>query len=952
MQVLPQTRQGVIFFVNNRRLVIMHQNTRSISNKMLPIEVILTQTNVDLLLVTEHWLNVDQMNGFFMPGFKTASHFCRSVDQHGGSAIFCKRDFTCKVVPVEKYCVENVLECCCIELPLLKTLVIVIYSPPSACRDLFLELCSQMFDDIVCNSKLNVVIGGDFNIDLLVNSKKKKLWIDLLVSCGLKPTIYTPTRITSESQTCIDNFLIRHDNDFFEVKNLNLSLSDHLTQFIYLGMPSLEGPCRTDVGGECARNMCEKNMSTFCDVIARETWDALLSSTCPNAVSVTLSHIVDHYFKACFPVIQVRRRKVDKCSKWLTEDTLYLKNHLSCVSDLAHKYPQLKQYCKDLNRLYRNKLTFDKRGYFDAKIIGSNNRTKMMWSVVSELQGKWPSRDKMSLMRNGISLSSVQAAEEFNAHFTLSHLPQVTRGIDMDFLNDNVPLCQNSFFLSPITEPDVISLIGKLSASNSTGLDQFSNRLLKKCKFSLARPLCHLINLCFVSGTFPQHLKVSKVLPLHKKGDTHNIANYRAISLVSSVSKVIEMAINQQLMGFFEKFDLLSSDQHGFLKGKSVDTALFEFHSKIVSDVDNRKCSFGLFIDFSRAFDCVNFEVLLAKLYRYGVRGPALNLLTSYLDNRQQVVQVNGIISEPCVIKAGVPQGSILGPSLYVIYASDLVSYIKRHFDVHVTCYADDTNILITTESIDSAYKLAKLVYDRVSLWSEKNFLNLNSDKTVSVIFKNVGNPPTLIPASSLNTSVKILGVTFDYNLQWSTHIENLCVRLRQNCYALRTLKNHCSKSILKAVYFASVHSHLRYGILLWGLCGDSQRAFVLQKYAIRIIEHLAPRQSCRQSFKDLGILTLPGIYLYEICCFVFKNRTTFSRNRVNHSYSTRFKDVFISDHHSTSLYQKGIFFNGCKIFNALPDSIKSAPNISIFRNKVRQFFIQKNCYSVSEFFM
>lgn len=203
-----------------------------------------------------------------------------------------------------------------------------------------------------------------------------------------------------------------------------------------------------------------------------------------------------------------------------------------------------------------------------------------------------------------------------------------------------------------------------------------------------------------------------------------------------------------------------------------------------------------------------------------------------------------------------------------------------------------------------------------------------------------------------LSQSAKLLGVTFDHNLQWSNHINTMCEKLRKNCFALRSIKFHCSQNVLLSLYYANIHSTIRYGIITWGTCSQVQRVFILQKYAVRILEGLSGRESCREYFKKLNILTVFNIYIYEICCFVFKNKNIFQRNQINHDHSTRFKNTLSPDQHVTALYQKGPMYNGCKFFNFLPDAIKQARNIYMFKKNIKKLLIEKNCYSLEEFFL
>lgn len=512
--------------------------------------------------------------------------------------------------------------------------------------------------------------------------------------------------------------------------------------------------------------------------------------------------------------------------------------------------------------------------------------------------------------------------------------------------------------MPPVCPADVLSLVNNLKSSNAAGFDEISNNFLKKCRFVLCDVLAFIINLCLEKAIFPHKLKVAKVIPLFKKGDTNDYGNYRAISLLSSFSKVLELHMKNSLCSFFLKCELLSTQQHGFTLSRSTESALCDFQNQVVATLDRGLYSLGLFFYFSRAFDFVDHNILLYKLDRCGVRGASLALLKSYLQNRSQRVAIGSEVSKSCLIARGVPQGSILGPFLFLVYANDLISFIEGvSSHIKVISYADDTNILIEGTELDTIVKTAEAVYDNVVLWSEKNRLCLK-DKTHFVSFSlgrhNLesvilfrGTQRELLSSSSS----KLLGITFDQDLKWHSHVENLCSRLRSGCYALKFLSQHCGRQALLTLYYANFHSFLRYGIVNWGLSPLASRVFLIQKYAIRIISNLKYRDSCRDHFKSSRILTLIGVYIYEISMYVYKNKSYFQTNRPAHQYDTRRRELLLPNAHQTSFYQKNIIYNACKIFNHLSDSILSSPSIFIFKRRLKDFLIEKNCYSLDEFF-
>ena len=316
-----------------------------------------------------------------------------------------------------------------------------------------------------------------------------------------------------------------------------------------------------------------------------------------------------------------------------------------------------------------------------------------------------------------------------------------------------------------------------------------------------------------------------------------------------------------------------------------------------------------------------------------------------------------GVESNACDIKQGVPQGSILGPLLYILFANDIIYYLQKTPNVHVVCYADDTNVLITGNNLTEAKMTTERVYEEIICWAKKNYLNLNKTKTVSTQFSLSNNTETFKLFEGTDSEIvtcdanKLLGVTFDKHMQWTCHIENLCKKLRTSCYALKFMSKHCSQEILKTLYYANFHSHLRYGIMNWGNSASVNRVFLLQKYAVRILSSLSYRETCRDAFKQLRILTVASLYIFEVCLYVHKNKSIFVRNQARHSHETRSRDLLIPDSHRTSMFQRSFLYQGCKLYNSLDEDIRVSGSVHIFKHKLKRLLLEKNCYTIDEYF-
>ena len=277
------------------------------------------------------------------------------------------------------------------------------------------------------------------------------------------------------------------------------------------------------------------------------------------------------------------------------------------------------------------------------------------------------------------------------------------------------------------------------------------------------------MNLSFYVGMFPSKLKVGKVSPLHKKDSCDNPSNYRPISILSVFSKIFEKLMHQRLYKFLESFEILYPLQFGFREKHSTSHALLSLTESIKQSIDSGKVGCGIFLDLQKAFDTVNHKIVLDKLEHYGIRGNALKWFQSYLSGRTQYVTVNGHVSDPLPISSGVPQGSVLGPLLFLIYVNDLpnVSKVMQFY-----LFADSTSICFDSDNLFNLQNIVNRELKKVRKWLEANRLALNIDKTNYVIFHS---PTTEVdsfviikldskPISRVN-SIKYFGVLIDSTL-------------------------------------------------------------------------------------------------------------------------------------------------------------------------------------------
>jgi hypothetical protein len=500
------------------------------------------------------------------------------------------------------------------------------------------------------------------------------------------------------------------------------------------------------------------------------------------------------------------------------------------------------KYRNILNKVIRTA----KKMYWQLKFSNSLNDSKETWRNINLLIKKQTcqhDQDYFSHEEN-ILKDPNEIANAFNS-FYVNIGKNIANSVQAPTTHSNImPSVNqtNSLYLTPSTEIEVLQIIDKMKPKTSCGHDNISVKLIKQTSLAIITPLTYIINLSLGNGSVPENMKFAKVLPIFKNGDKDQIKNYRPISLLPSFSKILEKVIHRRLFKFLTNNNLLFASQYGFRKNYSTELGILEFQNRIITHIRNKNSCLGLFLDLSKAFDSLQHNILLSKLEHYGIRGIALNWFRSYLSNRSQSVNFLNASSQSLKIDCGVPQGSVLGPLLFLIYVNDLPNCSTSG---EFIIYADDTNIIFTHKDKAKLLENINKEISHIANWFNCNKLSINTDKTNFMLFKDNNMNECSALAVKINgctinrtNKVKFLGVEIQSDLSWNAHCNTKANKMSQSLAVLSKVKHLLPKSAMLSIYHSLIESHINYSILSWGKTCQRQinRVRTIQKRAVRII--------------------------------------------------------------------------------------------------------------------
>ena len=949
-------------FKFNTNTKLLHINARSLSKNITSIVhyLNLLQTSFSVIGVSESWLKDIQDPLIQIPNY-TLEGSCRLNKRGGGVVLYIKQDLEYKIR--NDLCInDSETESFFIEVinsHKSNVIIGIVYKPPCVSGNNFTDHIDEIFSRLNAENK-NCYIMGDYNINLLQCDTDITVqhFMNILDSQSFYPTINKPTRITTDSATLIDNILT---NDYLNhtAGVLVADISDHLPVFLIID--NFRESVQANIKPK-RRVFDKSSIENFIHDLNEIDWDCIMLLNDVHCIYSNFLAQVEQLYDRHFPVQEFKYRYDKSKSPWMSEgiyNSIRRKNHLY-KKFLKNRTSQNKSNYT----MYKNKLTciikLSKKNYLSKKFNQEKNNIKGTWKVINSLLNTRKNKVNPTYFcaESSKITGNKEIADAFNKYFVnigsklTSELPLCNTPIDT-FLSER---CSNSFFLTPITQEEIVDTLNKLPAGKAPGFDELSSFVIKQAKYSLAKPLADIFNKALTAGVFPDGLKMAQVIPVYKKGSKHDIENYRPISVLSTFSKLFEKLICTRLTSFICKHNILSESQFGFRRNRSTDLATSYVVNKLCNDIDHNHFSIGVFLDLSKAFDTVNHAILIRKLEYYGIRGVALDLFKSYLRDRCQYVLYNSVKSMERYITCGVPQGSVLGPLLFILYINDICNTSSN---ITFCLFADDTSLIYTDKNVDLAIQNLNIELRKISTWLLANKLCINVLKSKYIIFcasqySYTQSVPLILNDGTLDQvkDTTFLGVHIDENLTWKKHIDHIIAKISKNIGIMNRLKYFLPSNILLTLYNSFVLPYLNYSILAWGSpTPKCNRLLTLQKRAVRIIfktgfcEHTGPL------FANLKLLKFADLYYFNLGLFMYKYMSRllpacfnsfFTLTSNVHSYTTRSttrKHLYVN-YTRTSLSKSGVVERGTLFWNSLDDSFRSLPSLSMFAKKLKAHFI------------
>ena len=855
-----------------------------------------------IIVLTETWLIKNFSNLFTICGFKHVDSF--RANNGGGLRVYIRDNIEFQLLPLYTI-MDDYFEMLTIEIvcPDNNIVVSVLYHPPSSDHNInryFIDqYCSKLAD--LRERRLPTILCGDFNLNLFNPLKLRYIseFMDSMQEIGMSPVITIPTKINLENRVTRYSLIDQiWSNVPFKVRNAfvtPLQIADHFpvsAGFEVLNFTKTKNFIKRTFNHD--NNMAFTNLAS--NITPDDTYDNM------NLIYSTYFSSVFAAYERAYP-LSSRSIKPGKNSPWITTSIR------KCIQKKAVLYRMVLRGTihKESYNIYRNRLTSllrrAKRLYYFKSYKEVSKNSSKLWSHINQTLGNGSRVSLESLKVDNQTLTGNDMVNFVNNYF-VEVAVNLTENLEDRPLTIFCDPSLISFHFFP-TDVEEVTLTIRSLKNKGNGLRDLSIISLKNNAHIFSNHLSFLYNLSIDKETYPDLMKNACVTPVHKSGSKENIDNYRPISNLPLFSKVFEKLTLKRLRSFIKKYRILNDSQYGFRPGRSISQAATRLTSLITEAFHRKSYSCCFFLDLRKAFDTVDHEILIRKLHHYGFRSKIKNYLTSYLRNRTQFVQCGGLKSNKREINKGVPQGSLLGPLLFILYINDIVSAVNAE----VVLFADDAAFFLSASSPDELYmKIRKLFLDLSSyLKINKLIPNLTKSKLMMFSSRTCNELPDL-SFDGVNiewvAEYKYLGLILTTNMSFGPHINSICTKVSQYSGIFYQLNKTLPRQVMVLLYNSFVLPHLIMHIEMWGAAPHyhlnkiiiKQNQLLRSILGIRMVNGM-PTMHTIEMYKSLKFLTIPNLFKLHIFkflimmlngCLPFFYDKLLRPYEAGHHYSTR----------------------------------------------------------------
>ena len=861
--------------LSNSAITCCYLNIRSIVNKLSLFQSYIYSSDFDVICLTETWLSESVFDQEILP---TNYNIYRKdrPSRGGGVLIAIKSTIPASVVCSDPF--NNAIEILTVRLNLSKPVTLsCVYVPPSPSDSYMYDLISNLTQLVKTNLSTDIIITGDFNLPdinwdtLSATSTPSSAFCDFIFDNLLTQLVDLPTHVKgnildlvlSNSDELVTNLTISSNNNWIS--------SDHFVITFQLAQQLFQTPSTIPI---YVYDFPKANYGAIQSYLFDFEYSPCLQSQDVEFIWHEIRSSIHNAMNMFIPKVRLRRHQFP-C--WYTPELRHLSKCLHSTKKrfTKHATPHLQLKINNLESEYRSKLLLAKSNY-ESQLVQSfaGSHNSKIYDYIRTLSKKSTIPPAVSL-NNSIATSDTGKAELFNTFFHSVFTGSSYSLPDMSTL----PLPPSCICTVSFTDSEVFDALQSLDPTKSSGCDSIGSKLIKHCALALYPPVHHLFSVSLSKQSIPYEWKCHSITPIFKSGDKSLVKNYRPISLLCIMSKVLEHLIFSKISKFIVTNNILYHHQFGFRRQHSTTQQLLVFLSDVHSALNDYNCSQCdvIYLDFKKAFDSVPHQELLMKLWKTGIVGSLWKWFREYLSNRYQHVCINNCKSSTLPVVSGVPQGSILGPFLFLIYINDLSSSINHS---KTFLFADDTKCLRPICCPQDRILLQSDL-DVLSLWSTDWKLLFNETKCsilsiISRVSPDHSDPQTEyfingLPISSCNQQ-KDLGILISSDLSWSHHISRITSKAYKILGLLRrTFASSNNVTTKKKLYISLVRSQLTYGSQIWRpfLLKDINPIEQIQRRATKYILN-DYTSDYRSRLITLNLLPMSMLLeLNDICFFV-----------------------------------------------------------------------------------